>query len=108
MRYKTNEDIILTAILPIGVDVTIRILDLVNDVIVILDTNVCTESVFMPGVYTWDTDNITGIIDTHRTMLFEMTDGTNTVIGTFIYGGYIDTLGSPVENANAVWGKVLP
>ena len=107
MRYKTNENIPLTGLLPVGSTVTIRILNLSTDTLVPVDSNVCVESLVIPGVFVWNTLNITGTIDSYTSMYYEMTNGVVVVSGKFVYGGYIDILGTPVEVADAVWNKDL-
>ncbi len=114
MRYKLSENITLAGKLPAGATVTIRVVDLDIDALVTLTTDVCSESGVINGMYRWNTSNITSSITGYKNMYYEMTDGTNTVSGKFIYGGYVDTQSTDIsniptaaENAQALVDKVI-
>ena len=107
MRYKTSENVTLGALLPIGATVTIRVLNLDTDTLIGVSSNACVESLVIPGVFRWTTSNIVDIVTQYTTLYYEMTDGTVVVGGKFVYGGYIDAIGTPVEIADAVWDKDL-
>lgn len=107
MRYKLNEDVTLIGSLPSSSTVTVRLVNMDNDTLVALTTDVCVESVVVPGVYRWNTSNISTPLEGYINCYYEMTDGINIVSGKLVYGGYVDTLGNPLENAAAVWGHEL-
>ena len=90
MRYKLSEDITLIGKLPSAGTVTIRVLDLETDTLISLASDSCTESAIISGLYRWGTSNISSTITGYKNLYYEMTDGTNTVSGKFVYGGYID------------------
>ena len=107
MRYKLNEDVVLASNLPEGNSVTISVLDLANDTVVIVSNDVCTESSIVAGLYTWSTSNIASVPQVYKNYYYEMTDGTNKVAGKFVYGGYVDAIGTVQEVVDGVWTKEL-
>ena len=107
MRYKTSENVTVGALLPIGSTVTIRLLNLTTDTLVGIASDVCAESLIIPGVFRWSTTNIVDVVTQYTTLYYEMTDGNVVVGGKLVYGGYVDTLGTPIEIADAVWDKDL-
>ena len=115
MRYKTTEEIAIVGVLTIGTTVSVKLINLLTDTLVVLNNNACTESSHAPGIYVWNTSNISTPISGYTVLLYEMTDGTNTVQGKFVYGGYIDEqttqLSGLEDKVDAVptnvWNKVI-
>ena len=121
MRYKLSEDIVLAGKLPEGSTVTVKVLNMVDDTLIALDTAVCPESSYIAGLYRWSTSSITTALTGYVSCYYEMTDGTNTISGKFVYGGYIDTqatnqdtlqasineVPTAVENADTLCSKVV-
>ena len=115
MRYKLSEDISLAGKLPAGATVSVKIIDLATDSIVALTSNSATESLNIPGLYLWNTSNISSAVSGYKSCYYEFTDGANVVSGKFVYGGYmedsdtkLDTIISNTDNiANKVWSYII-
>ena len=111
MRYNFDENSILAGMLPPGGTVTIKIIRMDTDELLELNNDTCQESQHIPGVYLWDTNNITTQITDYVNCLYIMTDGDKNFYGKFVIGNTLSTnqtnklLNIPTaqENANAVW-----
>jgi hypothetical protein len=94
MRYSVTENTYLVGQFLPGRTVTIKVLNLSNDVLLSIRTDVCVESKAIPGIYIWSTGNITTPITTMTSLIYVMTskeDG-RTYIGKLVYGGLIEEL----------------
>lgn len=59
MRYEQREIAVACGVLPTGSAVTVRVLDLNNDVILATSISTAVESPLMPGLYRFVLSNIT-------------------------------------------------
>lgn len=93
MRYSNTEETILVGIFEPGTTVNIKIIDLATDNIIKLNSDVCTPSDHIPGIYRYSTTNIDkNTVPAYANLLFCMTDvDGNVYYGKFVYGGYLDT-----------------
>jgi len=95
MRYGLTENSVLVGQLPTGGTVTIKLIDLATDNLISLTNNNCTESLNMPGVYMWNTNNLAvGAITGYSNVLYEMSDGVEKYYGKIVIGGYVDSNGT--------------
>ena len=93
MRYSTTEDTVLVAILRSGLTATIKIIDLINDNVISISSNACTESEHIPGIFRWNTNNIDdpALTDGFYNLFYEITSSdSKKFYGKFLYGGYVD------------------
>jgi len=93
MRYSETEITTLVGQFSPGQTVTIKLIELSNDALVTVTSDVCVESLHIPGMYLWKTNNIndTSLIG-YSNLLYEMTcleDGSK-FYGKFVFGGYVD------------------
>jgi len=108
MRYSLNENSVLVGQFEPGSTVNIEILLLETDTLLILDDDVCAESSFMPGVFTWNTSNLSDLnnINGYVNLLYKMTsDQGDDYYGKFVFGGYVDLIDDDV--AEDVHNKIL-
>ncbi len=100
MRYSEQETTTLAGKFNENDSVTIKIINMAGDILEDLDSNICTESDHIPGIFLWDMNNITNIPTGYDNYLYEMTNGTKVFFGKFIFGGYLDesALEPVVEN----------
>ena len=105
MRYSIGEDAILVGQFSPGSVVTIKIIVLDNDNLLVLDNINCYESTNMPGIFMWNTNNIsdTNNINGYINLLYEMTNTEDEkYYGKIVYGGYPDdNTDVAVEDAHA-------
>lgn len=72
MRYKSTENTVLAGQLPPSTSVTIKIINMETDELIELNDSVCVESIHIPGVYLFNTSNITTQLDIYTNCLYEM------------------------------------
>jgi len=106
MRYTKDENTILAGNLPTGGDVTIKIINMDTDDLLTLDTDACTESDNIPGLFKFDTVNITDDRTDMISCLYEMSDGTKTFRGKFILSGYVNTASLTQEQTDQLMSMV--
>jgi len=73
---------------PTGGTVTIAVYNVVTGSAVTLSSNSCTE-IGSTGLYTFPSSNITGLVNQHDVLVWQMTDGTTTAAGTIEVDPYI-------------------
>ncbi len=92
MRYSNDEQTVLVGIMKPGVDVTIKVMDLISGNLINITTDACPETQ-LEGVYRWPTSNIDdeALADGFYNLFYEMvgSDGKK-FYGKFLYGGYVD------------------
>ena len=111
MRYNFDENSILAGMLPSGKNVTIKIIRMDTDELLELSDDTCHESQHIPGVYLWDTNNISTKVTNYTNCLYVMTDGNKNFYGKFVIGNALSTeqtnkllnLPTAQETADAVW-----
>jgi len=102
MRYSASENTTLVGLFDPGLTVTIQILNLDTNTIVNVSDSSCTESA-IPGVYIWNTANITDVLD-NANLLYVMTTNTGkTFYGKFTYGGVIDKIANDADMSRSYW-----
>jgi hypothetical protein len=109
MRYSIEEKTVLAGQFDGGVSVSIVIVNIDTDTPLSLVTNVCLESDHIPGLFLFDTTNISTVLTQYTSCAYYMTDGSKNFYGKFSLGGYIDE-NVKVDNnaiADAVWNKLL-
>jgi len=95
MRYSSNENTTLVGQLTPNRVVTIKIINILTDTVIPLTNNVCVESNHIPGLYLWNTSNLSiDAITGYTNLIYEMRQGTEVYYGKFIYGGYVDKDGN--------------
>jgi hypothetical protein len=93
MRYSEDEETVLVGEFESGSDVTIEILCLETDKLVTLDKDECEESGVFSGVYKFSTKYIDkSTVPVYANLLYRMTDGVDTYMGKFVYGGWLDNI----------------
>ena len=90
MRYTKDEETILVGHLPTSGTVTIKLINLADDTELTVDDNTCTESLNIPGVYTFNLSHLNNVITEYTNCLYEMTDGTKQFYGKFVVSGYVE------------------
>lgn len=93
MRYKNDEQTTLGGYLDRDKVVTIKVLDNTGTAVDLV-SNICNESQDAPGLYLWDTSNMTTEAGSY---FYIMSDGINSMPGKFVYGGYLDTVAEKTD-----------
>lgn len=111
MRYASNENTTLAGIFEPGSNVKIKIINMQDDSLVAVTTDQCTESSNLPGVFLWDTANISQTFDTNTNLLYQMYDANGkTFVGKFVYSGVLDeisTIISKINNVESITSTIL-
>ena len=101
MRYSDTETTKVVGIFPAGSSVFVQVLNLNTDSYSTLTTNTAIESSKAPGVFIWDTGNITDVLLAPTSFLVLMTDTINTTHNKITVGGYMseiqDKLNTPLD-----------
>ena len=93
MRYASTENTVLAGIFDPGSTVNIKVINMENDSLVDITSNVCTESSNMPGIFLWSTSNINEVFSTNTNLLYQMYDTIGkTFVGKFVYSGILDEI----------------
>ena len=92
MRYSSSESTTLAGKFTPGSSVTIKVVNIDTDSLLTVTSNVCNESIHIPGLFLFSTNKINSSLQPFTNCAYEMTDGTNIFYGKFVYGGYVDQL----------------
>jgi len=93
MRYALGENSVLVGQFDTGNTVTIKLLVLDNDLLLTLNSNSCLESTKIPGIFMWNTSNIstTNNLSGYTNVLYEMVSNTGKkYYGKIVYAGYVE------------------
>ena len=109
MRYNNLENTVLAGKFITGKTIKIKIIDMETDGVVTLQTEDCTESTNIPGIYLWNTTNLpegNGL----KNLLYEMYDSDDSTVtfnGKFVYGGIQELANTQViEKLNELLGDL--
>lgn len=100
MRYAQDEKIVLVGQLTADASVDIQILDIDNNELLDLTTSDCVESA-IPGIFLYDTANITDALPERINCVYMMDDGAKKFYGKFVIGGYTNQVGELVTLVNS-------
>ena len=89
MRYLTTENIDILGKFDSGDTVTISLYKTSDSSSVALTSNACSE-ISTTGVFKWNTSNITTQPTVYTEYLWIMTNGTTSIYGKIVMGGYVD------------------
>lgn len=99
MRYVKTENTILAGELSPSSTVKIKLINMQSDELLIINSNICTESTHIPGTYLWNTSNIDSSLFSNLTtpmnvlyMMYNVSDPTKTFKGKFVIGGELNNL----------------
>jgi len=99
MRYVKSETTVLAGEFKTGLQIRIKLVNMITDELLNVNTNICNESTHLPGTYFWNISNIDQNFISNITtptsimyMMFNLNNTLETFKGKFVLGGDMDKL----------------